>query len=570
MTLYKTSILFLLLGEALGMSAQLTIGGVPVVTDSTAELMLCTLPEATFWGHCQAVVAYNDALCKGLSIDGTFVANGSQYDFGDVSGGATFSIVAHTHDGDKHYTLQFTFLPIVQLDGDFGYDYTTGTVSVTMPGQSDSAVFAAKAKWRGGTTNAPDRHKRNYHVKLLDAKGQSLDYGFFGLRSDNDWLLDAGQIDLARIRNHVGMELWNDFASKPYYSAHEPSALNGVRSQVVEVFLNGTYNGIYSMGEAMDRKQLKLKKTKADANEIRGQLWKTTNWSSAVMMYEAPFMPFRNAETWFGYETKYPDPDDTKTDYSTLREALRFVSEADAATFTAEVGERFDLPVLIDYYILMNVLNSVDNTAKNIYWAVYDRTRSTKLTLAPWDLDATVGQYWNNTPEDGQVTRLRNPDFKLGNYAYVYLRLLKHNAQDFGTRLKQRYTELRQGVLNTDSLVNRYVGAIEMLQRAGAASREETRWSGDSDICYLPLDFEQQKEYITQWLRARMPFIDYYVFGLPPIDINGDGALDVFDLSLLVDMVLGKVSPVPQADLDGNGMVDVADVNRLIDLVLEK
>ena len=54
-------------------------------------------------------------------------------------------------------------------------------------------------------------------------------------------------------------------------------------------------------------------------------------------------------------------------------------------------------------------------------------------------------------------------------------------------------------------------------------------------------------------------------------DLNDDGIVDVTDVNMIIDMVLGKTEPdMEKADLDGNGLVDVADVNALIDIVLGK
>ena len=56
-------------------------------------------------------------------------------------------------------------------------------------------------------------------------------------------------------------------------------------------------------------------------------------------------------------------------------------------------------------------------------------------------------------------------------------------------------------------------------------------------------------------------------------DINGDGVVDVSDVNIAIDIVLGKDSNDNyggRADLDGNGIVDVSDVNALIDIVLGK
>ena len=54
-------------------------------------------------------------------------------------------------------------------------------------------------------------------------------------------------------------------------------------------------------------------------------------------------------------------------------------------------------------------------------------------------------------------------------------------------------------------------------------------------------------------------------------DLNDDGNVDVTDVSIMIDMVLGKQEPnLTLGDLDGNGQVDVSDVSMVIDIVLGK
>ena len=33
-----------------------------------------------------------------------------------------------------------------------------------------------------------------------------------------------------------------------------------------------------------------------------------------------------------------------------------------------------------------------------MYWAIYDQAQDKKMTLAVWDLDATVGSNWSTNP----------------------------------------------------------------------------------------------------------------------------------------------------------------------------
>lgn len=51
-------------------------------------------------------------------------------------------------------------------------------------------------------------------------------------------------------------------------------------------------------------------------------------------------------------------------------------------------------------------------------------------------------------------------------------------------------------------------------------------------------------------------------------DLNGDGLVDVDDLNVLINVILGKVTTIPTADINHSGMVDIDDVNALINLIL--
>ena len=54
-------------------------------------------------------------------------------------------------------------------------------------------------------------------------------------------------------------------------------------------------------------------------------------------------------------------------------------------------------------------------------------------------------------------------------------------------------------------------------------------------------------------------------------DLNGDDIVDVTDVSIMIDMVLGKQEHnLAIGDLDGNSMIDVSDVSAIIDIVLGK
>lgn len=402
-------------------------------------------------------------------------------------------------------TLMFTFLPLVQLQGSFGYDYQPGTFVFSHPDSACSVTLPANIKWRGGLTNAEGKHKRNYKVKFPG------DYSFLGLRSDNNWMLDAGQTDVFRLRNRIAMDLWNNMAAKPYYASIEPEARNGVRGDVVELFLDNEYRGIYNFSEMMDRKQLKLKKVNTRTGQIRGCLYKSVNWDRTKMFNFIDSYD-NTSETLYGYEMKYPDLDDSDTlDWAPLVNANNFARGSSDADFQQYVNDYFDMPVLLDYNIFFNVVNAVDNGGKNMYWAVYDKTASKRLTLTPWDLDATFGQRWG-----GQLVKkvdegyYNSPFFRLDFELMLTYRLFRDNVNGYVDSLNTRYRQLRQPgqPLHTDSILTLVNSYYETVKNSGAARREADKWSGDSDVWGDIINFDQEYAYICDWIRQRMDFID--------------------------------------------------------------
>ncbi len=55
-----------------------------------------------------------------------------------------------------------------------------------------------------------------------------------------------------------------------------------------------------------------------------------------------------------------------------------------------------------------------------------------------------------------------------------------------------------------------------------------------------------------------------------PGDVTGDGKIDVSDVNMTINMMLGKAEQTARADVNGDGKVDVSDVNQVINLMLGK
>lgn len=413
-------------------------------------------------------------------------------------------------------------IPVLVLRGTFSSEYQNGTVDFYSSQGATLVSYEAKIKWRGGSTNTEGKHKRNYKIKFKEKQQ------FFGLKADKNWILDAGQQDLFRLRNRIATELWNDFARKPYYTADGSEVVTGVRGRVVEVFLNDEYIGIYSLTETMDNKMLGLKKSKKGI--IHGQLWKTSG-RGLSMMYNTPPAFDNTSSTWDVFETKYPDIKDVNpTDYSPLWKAINFVVNSSDEEFKDSVAYYFDLPVVEDYYIYTQTLCAVDNIGKNMYWAIYDSKESPKITFAVWDLDLTVGSSYLKVFDE----RYTSPNHIIKGYFNLVKRLIATNAGNFNSQVRERYWSARKDVLSTDSLIARYKSYYQLLKKCGAAERETQRWSGDTDILEQKIDYDKEMEHIANWITRHMKVLDRQLFNDPnaikPSRVAANESDDVYTL----------------------------------------
>lgn len=564
---------------------SLNIGGHRAVYDSRDSIWLCSVPQSLFGNNFTAVITYDNTV-TGFTIDGTAVASGSTFTFVGIEGGKNYAVTAHVDNADITGDITFTWLPVVELNGEFGKEYQYGIVTVNEPDSAFAEPLTARLKWRGSTTNSNSKNKRNYRIKFVNPEDSTKEnHRFFGLRNDNCWILDAGQSDFLRIRNRVNTDLWLDMSRRPWYTDTLPNAHNGSRGQVVEVILNGEYVGIYNMCEPIDRKQLKLKRYDEENGVVHGALWNAFEWSRTVTMSD-PLDRKPGKREWDGFEVKYPDPDEIGlVNWDALDKAVMFAKRVSKSTNSRQLtvdslGYYFDVPVMQDYYIFIATIQALDNESANIYYSTYDTQGNQRLTMTPWDLDASLGQsyspYLNGQPNlapERDMSWVSNVPL----YSMWDVKVLRDPTVD-------RYYQLRETLLNTDNLVNRYRSAVNELEDCGAAAREEQRWSRDPDLAYKVLDLSTEMDKVENWIRRRMNYLDEFVFiyrdddVLPPPppeypkgDVNGDYEVNITDVNALIEIILGGEDlSEGRSDVNEDHEVNISDINADIDIIFNK
>jgi len=565
----------MLLTSMAALAQPLTIGGHKAVQDTLYHMWLCSMPQDSFGTNLTAVVELDSTWVSATLGDSITVLSGDSVTFQDVEGGKQYPLTAITIGGDTvSGYITFTWLPVVELQGSISTTYSEGVVTVNMPDGSKGNDWRAKLKTSGNITNKPNKHKRNYSIKFLDEQGNKKNRRLLGLRKDNHWRLDAGQMDLLRVRNRICADLWLDITHDPWYIDRAPEAINGSRGGMTEVILNGEYRGIYNLCELVDRKQLQLVKYDTINNEFHGQLWFVKNWCRTATM-TSPAECSNDSEMWDGIEVKYPDFDEVNpTDWSTLYNTVWFMRNVNSAddyqTYEDSLEYYYDLPIFIDYYVFIIATQALDNESKNQMYSCYDKAIDKRLVLTAWDLDMTLGAPISHTGDYSDKIR---PDRPVN-----WLDGLPDAMVAYSTKFKKmatnRYWELRETCLNTDSLTARCKTIISNLEGCGAVAREEQRWTGDSDIGGKTLDLSNELDYVVNWIEQRMAFLDSEVFVRDETlegDVDGDGEITVGDVLAIIDYMLGNPVEsfnVEVADVNHDGEITLSDVMMLIDLIL--
>ena len=349
------------------------------------------------------------------------------------------------------------------------------------------ASFDCKLRYRGASSLKYE--KKSFAIKLLDSDGENLDANVFGIRKENDWILDAMAIDRIRMRNRVCFDIWNEISKTPYKTDFDNR--NGTLGQFVEVYLNGEYHGLYCMTDKIDRKLLGLKKAKEQSDGsvyVRGVLYKGEAWTDATRMTGYDISESFDGEAWNGWELQYPDDYPCYDAWKPLMNLIDFCNTRNAF-FKLHYRQHFYFDNLVDYAIFIMGLNIIDNNVKNTHFSCPDINVNETFLITPWDLDCSLGGLYEGShyEEYTKITELTSN--------YIYYQLYVYNVDNFRVSMKERWQELLSGIMSPDNFNARLDAYAKRFKESGAWQREYDKWNNNP----VPLDLDEELEYVKKW-----------------------------------------------------------------------
>lgn len=385
--------------------------------------------------------------------------------------------------------------------------YSQGSMRLSSP-NGTKIELNAKVKTRGATA-LQYTMKPSFNMKLQDENGAELDSSLCGLRSMSSWILDAMAIDRIGMRNRVAFDLWNDFSRLPYET--DFGSRNGTVGQFVEVYLNGTYKGIYCMTDRINRKLLNLKKPAVDETgvTIRGVIYKHGTNSIGDQNHVA----FSEDSTAYviGYhdawELSEPEEYAGRAAWAPLDTIYKYRNDYEW------VKQHFYLEQLAEYQIFIMALSIADNWGnKNSYISSRNVTADGdkhRFVYTPWDLDTSLGGRYNGAYYDGNYSNWKPSEIVSASTIPVPISVC-NRKDEYRTLLKEAWLRGRVGAFSLGNVRTKMYKYRDLFLKSGAWERQKQYWDTQKYTpCYVD-DLAKEVDLILAWYENRFLEMDKY------------------------------------------------------------
>ena len=426
-----------------------------------------------------------------LSDDGADAADKTDC----IGSGRRFKIAVILKDACMESSVVFTGLPAVCIDYEDGLirgkEVHTGTIRIFDPERRNCQSFNCSFHVRGSTSVMFD--KKSYRVELNDRAGNKRKESLLGLRSDDDWVLNCLGTDKSLAREKVCYDLWTRLGET------EKDPVPAPVMEYTELFLGGSYMGVYGLLCPVDRKLMGMRpgdllyKIKTWKEEVTapGRLVDYNGQKEVVNTNGVPYAVI-----------EYPEGEEELYDWGPLQAYQDFVFETGDLSSLTEQNIRLDTDNFIFHELFCEMTRAGDNTWKNLYIAAYaDGRGGYTLRETIWDLNYTFGDAFVYEPENGNTVFLQDStdNYKLRyDRDYGYSALVAADA-DTEPGACAKWKKWREEGIGPELVRSMFEENRSILVKSGALYRNEERWPGST---------LSDNSAISEWIEGRFRFLD--------------------------------------------------------------
>ena len=397
-----------------------------------------------------------------------------------------------------------------------------------------------------GSTSFRLSDKKSFGIETWDSNGNDEDVSFFGFPAEEDWILMGHVVNL-------GDHYIFDRTLMYHYLGYQLSQKIGKyasRSKFVELELNGNYQGVYVFMEKLKRDRNRIDISSLDPGDVDSvaitggyilKIDKTaggdlfldqpleyfeTNWEDDARYtlqnsfrsqydiygglldfgpYGPPYHSDQYLETYFLYE--YPDAEGITQEQKEYIQGYIHDFETALLTddFTSEsrtYTDFIDLPSFVDYFILSELCRNVDAYRLSTY---LQKDREGKLAMGPiWDLNIGYDG-GGRVPLDGWVIHYNDyVDRDAWMMPFWWPRLMEDPL--FRSAIKNRWVDLRSGILSTGAMLGMVDDAADYLKGNGAIQRNYSIWDAG-----LNVNYDESIQHLKSFLEQRAQWMDVQI-----------------------------------------------------------
>jgi len=411
--------------------------------------------------------------------------------------GYRYEMLAYTDTQYSYFGVVFTGMPIVSVyvedPSQLSDEYIPARTAISAAGH-DAIDHTVMIHLRGGGFNEFKVDKQSYRIEFHEIDSQGKDRkketSVLGMEADTDWLLIGNGSDRTSVRNQLCWQLWNSWNPKG-------EAIGQLDSELVEVFLNNEYKGIFQL---MQRYDIEKEIERMDGSMQTDYVYRTIHKSNTDSQRPAKTYVQTISQT---IELRHkPEQIPQKHAFELADDYVKMTESISDEEFSSLVKKYIDVESLMSYYLFHQAADlSNDNVTNNLYiWAVRGEDGEFTFNLSPWDMDLGLTlREWEDAQDEQSFLMMPIPR-----------RVLDLDLEGSREILWRIWKEKRSTILTDDAVYQWIMDMEDYVNRSGAALRNSLKWYGEA----MPLDLALVMSNET----AHMTKIEHYMLALWPLE----------------------------------------------------
>ena len=215
----------------------------------------------------------------------------------------------------------------------------------------------------------------------------------------------------------------------------------------VEIYLKDSFLGLYTLNIAKDEFMFNM--DKSNKNHL---VFASENWTKSTA-----FLEVGDFDSW-----EMEVGEETEENLNKLNRVIDFVISSSDDNFKKNNNNYFNLDSLLNYYIMLQFANLIDNTANNLLLATYD---GLVWYTTLYDMDSSFGTYMNGTLVDYSSVDFPSVGSNLWNRLEI----------NFSNELTERYFYFRKTILTKKNVMKKFRSFYNLISE-DTLNKEIDKW----------------------------------------------------------------------------------------------